>query len=29
MKVNVEYGKDRALVFQLNENKWIYTPMVE
>jgi len=29
MKVNVEYGNDRALVFQLNENKWIYTPMVE
>jgi len=29
MKVNIEYGKDRALVFQLNENKWIYTPMVE
>jgi hypothetical protein len=29
MKVNVEYGKDRDLVFQLNENKWIYTPMVE
>jgi hypothetical protein len=29
MKVSVEYGKDRALVFQLNENKWIYTPMVE
>lgn len=29
MKVRVEYGKDRALVFQLNENKWIYTPMVE
>ena len=29
MKVNVEYEKDRALVFQLNENKWIYTPMVE
>lgn len=29
MKVNVEYGKDRALVFQLNENKWIYAPMVE
>ena len=29
MKVNVEYGKDRSLVFQLVENKWIYTPMVE
>jgi hypothetical protein len=29
MKVNLEYGKDRSLVFQLNENKWIYTPMVE
>jgi len=29
MKVNVEYGKDRALVFQLNENKRMYTPMVE
>jgi hypothetical protein len=29
MKVNIEYGKDRALIFQLNENKWIYTPMVE
>ena len=29
MKVNAEYGKDRALVFQLNENKWIYTPKVE
>ncbi len=29
MKVRVEYGKDRALVFQLVENKWIYTPMVE
>ena len=29
MKVRVEYGKDRALVFQLVENKWIYTPVVE
>jgi hypothetical protein len=29
MKVNVEYGKDRALVFQLVRNDWIYTPMVE
>jgi hypothetical protein len=29
MKVNVEYGKDRALVFQLVENNSIYTPMVE
>lgn len=29
MKVSVEYGKDRALVFQLIENKWIYTPVVE
>ena len=29
MKVNAGYGKDRALVFQLNENKWIYTPKVE
>ena len=29
MKVNAEYGKDRALVFQLNENKWIYTPKIE
>ena len=29
MKVSVEYGKDRSLVFQLNENKWIYTPTVE
>jgi hypothetical protein len=29
MKVYVEYGKDRALVFQLVENNWIYTPVVE
>jgi hypothetical protein len=29
MKMDVEYGKDRALVFQLVQNKWIYTPMVE
>jgi hypothetical protein len=29
MKVRVDYGKDRALVFQLVENKWIYTPVVE
>lgn len=29
MKVHLEYGNDRALVFQLVENKWIYTPMVE
>jgi hypothetical protein len=29
MKVHVEYGKDRALVFQLVENNWIYTPTVE
>lgn len=29
MKVNVEYGKDRSLVFQLVQNKWVYTPMVE
>lgn len=29
MKVRVEYGKDRSLVFQLVENKWIYTPVVE
>jgi hypothetical protein len=29
MKVNVEYGNDRALVFQLVQNKWIYTPVVE
>ena len=28
-KVYVAHGKDRALVFQLVENKWIYTPMVE
>jgi hypothetical protein len=29
MKVYLEYDKDRSLVFQLIENKWIYTPMVE
>ena len=29
MKINVAYGNDRALVFQLAQNKWIYTPMVE
>jgi hypothetical protein len=29
MKVHVRYGADRALVFQLVENRWIYTPMVE
>jgi hypothetical protein len=29
MKVHLQYGADRALVFQLVENKWIYTPMVE
>ena len=29
MKVNAGYGKDRTLVFQLNENKWIYTPKIE
>ena len=29
MKVSVEYGNDRALVFQLVQNKWIYTPVVE
>jgi hypothetical protein len=29
MKVLVEYRKDRALVFQLVENKLAYTPMVE
>jgi hypothetical protein len=29
MKVNVAYGNDRALVFQLVQNKWIYTPQVE
>jgi hypothetical protein len=29
MKVHLQYGADRALVFQLAENKWIYTPMVE
>jgi hypothetical protein len=29
MKLNIEYGKDRALICQLDENKWIYTSMVE
>ena len=29
MKINVAYGTDRALVFQLAQNKWIYTPVVE
>jgi hypothetical protein len=29
MNVNLENGSDRALVFQLVQNKWIYTPMVE
>ena len=29
MKVHLEYGKDRSLVFQLVTNDWIYTPMVE
>ena len=29
MKVHLQYGADRPLVFQLAENKWIYTPMVE
>ncbi len=29
MKVHLQEGTDRALVFQLAENKWIYTPMVE
>jgi uncharacterized membrane protein len=29
MKINVAYGSDRTLVFQLAQNKWIYTPMVE
>jgi len=29
MKINVAYGNDRALVFQLVQNKWIYTPVVE
>jgi hypothetical protein len=29
MKVNVGYGNDRALVFQLVRNNWIYTPVVE
>ena len=29
MKINVAYGNDRALVFQLAPNKWIYNPVVE
>lgn len=29
MKIHVADGKNRALVFQLVENNWIYTPMVE
>jgi hypothetical protein len=29
MKVHIQYGADRALIFQLVENRWIYTPMVE
>ena len=29
IKIHVSYGKDRSLAFQLAENKWIYTPMVE
>jgi hypothetical protein len=29
MKVHVEYGRDRALVFQLAKNSWLYTPTVE
>ena len=29
MKINVAYGSDRSLVFQLVQNKWIYTPVVE
>lgn len=29
MKVHLQFNTDRALVFQLAENKWIYTPMVE
>ena len=29
MKINAQYGKDRALVFQLNENQWIYAPKIE
>jgi hypothetical protein len=29
MKVNVGYGNDRTLVFQLIQNTWIYTPTVE
>lgn len=29
MKVHLPYGKDRALVFQLVDASWIYTPMVE
>lgn len=29
MKVHLSYGRDRALVFQLVDASWIYTPMVE
>lgn len=29
MKVHLPYGRDRALVFQLVDASWIYTPMVE
>jgi hypothetical protein len=29
VKINVAHGNDRALVFQLAQNKWIYTPVVE
>ena len=29
MKISVEYGKDRALVFQLVKNNWIFEPVVE
>lgn len=29
MKVNAEYGKDRALAFQLVKNNWIDIPTVE
>jgi hypothetical protein len=29
MKVRLEYGKDRSLAFQLVDDSWIYTPMVE
>ena len=29
MKVNIEYDKNRSLVFQLVKDDWIYTPTVE